>query len=139
MSNILSAFNRTMELSERRDTCNLGELIIMMEGSTATRPVIDDAIGIVGNHNTAVGKAILHLDFLYEDTIKHPPLPSDVFGKYVDSQYGTLRSSLIAALKPNGVIDYEAVAEFEKRHYVTSPNLKTGEVMIRVNSSLLKI
>jgi hypothetical protein len=138
MSNI-HAFNQVMRLAEQAENSELGELIIMLEAEAPARPLIDDAIGISGNHKSPVAKALLHLDFLYEDISKYPTMEPELFGKYIDSQYGCLRANLIAALKPDGVINYEAVAAFDKRHYITSPNPNTGGVTIRVNSSLIRI
>jgi hypothetical protein len=120
------------------DDVLIGEAILKME-TVQERLLIDDAPGIVGNHSAASAKAILHLDFLYEDMRAYPKLDSDTLSAFIDHQYGTLRTSLIAALKPNGVIDLDAVDCFTKRGYLTSPNIKTGAVTVRVRESNIKL
>lgn len=146
MSNI-NAFNQVMALNESHENKSLGEMILMLEHdempvhqpAAPKRQLIDDAVGIIGNHRSPVAKAILHLDFLHEDIMNHAPLKQLHFDAFVDSQYGCLRANLIAALKPSGHVDLDVVNEFEKRGYPTSPNIKTHTVVIRVGHSILKI
>jgi hypothetical protein len=127
-----------------RGECQLGKQILEMEMEMKCLLVshlgtIDDAPGIVGNHSNPVHKSLLHLDFLFEDMEKTPRLTPAVLGAFIDSQYGSLRATLVEALKPNGVLNLDAVELYEKRGYITSPNVKTGDVMIRVRESWITV
>jgi hypothetical protein len=127
-----------------RGECQLGKQILEMEMETkcllvSHRGTIDDAPGIVGNHSNPVYKSLLHLDFLFEDMEKTPRINPAILGTFIDSQYGSLRATLVEALKPGGVIDLDAVELYAKRGYIASPNVKTNEVMIRVRESWITI
>lgn len=137
-STLASAFNHLMALNDHHENIDIGRAIITMENQP-DRLLIDDAPGIVGNHQDATHKAILHLDFLYEDIMRYPSLGTERLSAYIDSQYGVLRANLIQALKPNGVILPEAAAEFTKRNFLTSPNVRENSAIIRVGHSFIKI
>lgn len=137
-SSVSKAFNALMAIAEGHDNVDIGKAILAMENAPA-RLLIDDAPGIIGNHQDAVHKAILHLHFLYEDIMRYPPMGADNLMSYIDSQYGVLHGNLIAAFKPNGEVSPEVATEFTQRGYMASPNVRDNTVMLRVGHSCIKI